>query len=370
MPNYNIPNNGDIRSKVITARINDGLSYSAITNIYGVPKSTAQDWVRKYASGMEVNSLEESAPVTQGFVVEGYQRDKPKKFKKNEDEILNFLEQLSPIHIQPKITKASTSVSLNDYAVVGSDFHFGCHDPRAIDIFLTTIDELKPKIIVLNGDTMDMLAISRYPKDIKKSWSLLDERIAYHQFLDDLIDVSGGAEIFETVSNHSGQSIDGRWRRYLSERLGELGSLPNITDMLSYQNIFMGEYQKYVSHVDFVELNGLIVTHGTTVRKNGGYSARGEIEKWGSSILHGHTHRIGSTCQRIPAIGNRPESQIYGFEGGCLCSLNAAYGTSFNWQQGFSIVSLDDASNTFGLEQVMINNGIANITTLGCSIKS
>jgi hypothetical protein len=129
----------------------------------------------------------------------------------------------------------------------------------------------------------------------------------------------------------------------------------------------MGDYQEHVEHVDYVDLNGLIVTHGNTVRGAGGASARGEIDKWHTSILHGHTHRIGSSAKRIPAVGNRPERQIIGFEGGALCSLDATYGSCMNWQQGFNIVAL--GGETFGMEQVMVNNGVANISTLGQTIR-
>lgn len=217
---------------------------------------------------------------------------------------------------------------------------------------------------------MDFLAISKYPKDLKHNWSLQKEREEYHAFLDELIGISGGADIYETFSNHSGDSVQGRWRRYLSDRIGELASLPDITDILSYEKVFLGDYSSKVKHVDFVQLNDLIVTHGTTVRKNGGASARGEIDKWGSSIMHGHTHRIGSTVQRVPALGNRKEKQIVGIEGGCLCSLDAAYGNALNWQQGFNIVSLDKDGETFGVEQVHINQGKASIATLGVTIKA
>ena len=357
------------KQEVIDARIDKGWTFSMIYDTYGVPKSTAQGWIKRYYEDNVITSEYEDVKPTvsdkQGYVVENMQRDKPQKFKKTEDEVFAFLEQLAPIKVD-SLNNNSVSYGLNEYAVVGSDFHFGCHDESAINIFLETIAELQPRTIVLNGDTMDMLAISKYPKDIKKHWSLLDERKAYHQFLDDLISISNGAKIYETVSNHSGQSIDGRWRRYLSDRLGELGCLPEITDRLSYQNVFMGDYQNRVEHVDYVDLNGLIVTHGTTVRGAGGASAKGEIEKWHTSILHGHTHRIGSSCKRIPAFGNRPDKQIYGFEGGALCSLDAVYSSTCNWQQGFNIIALNDDS--FGVEQVMINSGLANISTLGKTI--
>lgn len=354
----------DIKQAVVDARLNKQWTYSMIFEEYGIPKSTARDWVTKAEQQIYDEYLSNPEPI--GYVQNNLQRERPEKFnRKSDEDVLAFLEQLAPIKIEKEWV--NTESFKNDYAVVGSDFHFGSHDEKCINIFLETVNQLQPKVIVLNGDTMDMLAISRYPKDLAKRWSMLDERIAYHKFLDDLLSVSNGAKIYETVSNHSGQSIDGRWRRYLSERLGELASLPDIVDKLSYQNVFMGDYQKYVDHVDFVDLNGLIVTHGTTVRKNGGYSARGEIDKWNASILHGHTHRIGSSCQRIPAFGNRPERQLYGFEGGCLCSLDAAYGSHMNWQTGFNIVGL--GGDQFSMEQVMINDGKANIATLGITIK-
>jgi predicted phosphodiesterase len=359
----------NIKTQVINAR-NNGYTYSQITEEFGIAKSTAQGWVNSYNDNFSETAIEFDTNKCQPYINDNLQRDQPKKFRKNEDEVLEFLSQLAPIKVSPRY-EIPSDITLSDYAVVGSDFHFGCHDQKAIDIFLETIFQLKPKTVILNGDTMDFLAISKYPKDLKQSWSLQKEREDYHAFLDEVVNVSGGADIFETVSNHSGQSIGGRWRRYLSDRLGELASLPDITELLSYEKVFMGDYVDSIKHVDFVDLNGLIVTHGDTVRKNGGYSARGEIDKWHTSILHGHTHRIGSSCQRIPAIGNREEQQLYGFEGGCLCDLNALYARGCNWQQGFNIVGYGGAEpNVFSVEQVLINNGKANIGVLGATIKS
>jgi len=350
-----------IKEQVVQARLEHGYSYTQITNEFGIAKSTARGWVNSV--------LPDTQPNVTPYINHNIQRDKTKKFQKTEEFILEFLSQLSPIKLSNQKRNPNMR-NLSKYAVVGSDFHFGCHDPKAISIFLETIDILKPSTIVLNGDTMDFLAISKYPKDIKVNWSLQTEREEYHKFLNDLVEVSGGATIFETVSNHSGQSIDGRWRRYLSDRIGELASLDNISELLSYENVFMGDFKNSIKHVDYVDLNGLIVTHGTTVRKNGGASARGEIDKWHTSILHGHTHRIGSTCQRIPSIAGRPETQLFGFEGGCMCSLDSLYASAPNWQQGFNIVSLSDDGNSFGMEQVLINNGVANISTIGCSVKA
>ena len=88
-----------------------------------------------------------------------------------------------------------------------------------------------------------MLAVSRYPKDIRSNYSLLDERKAYHAFIDDLFEVADyDAEILEVNANHSGNDVTGRWWRYLSERISELASLPEIREVLSYEKIFLGDY--------------------------------------------------------------------------------------------------------------------------------
>ena len=355
-----------VKEQVIQARMG-GYSYGEIFKEFGIPKSTARSWINK-KFGVEVSRdfscLDFPVLDATAYTNSNFSRDKPKRFNKNSEEVLKFLGDLAPIKIHS--TYIPPTKELNKFAVVGSDFHFGCQDDNAINIFLATVEELQPSTIILNGDLMDFMAVSRFPKDLKHRWTLEDERIHYHIFLDRLIGLSNGAQIYETVSNHSGASVDGRWRRYLADRLGELASLPEIVDTLSYQNVFMGDYQNYIKHVDYVDLNGLIVTHGTTVRANGGASCLGEINKWKTSILHGHTHRIGASCQRVPAIGERSESQIFGFEGGCLCSLDAVYGTAMNWQQGFNIVGL--GGDTFSMEQVMIQNGKANVSTLGKTI--
>ena len=356
----------DIKTQVINARAN-GYTYSQITEEFGIAKSTAQGWVNSYNDNFSSTSdpqLEFGSPI----VNDNLQREKPKRFQKTEEEVLDFLENLAPIDVGLNSSYLRTNFS--DYIVVLGDMHFPKHCQKSLDIVLETVSQLQPKQIVLNGDTVDLLAVSRFPKDIRHNYTLLDERTAYQKFLRDLIEVSNGASIVETHANHSGNGTEGRWFRYLSERLGELGCLPDIKDKLSYQNVFLGELQEYVDHCDYVEVcPDLIITHGDVVRKNGGYSARGMIDKYYHSLIMGHTHRIGMTAQRLPGIGSKQEKQIYAWEMGCTCDLNPVYASSPNWQNGFGIISVSD-DGTFGVEPVMIQNGKATITTLGCSLKA
>jgi hypothetical protein len=343
-----------IKEQVISAKEN-GMSYSQIYNEYGVSKSTAWDWVNRKPT------LTETTPIVTGYVNDNLRRIKPSKFNKTEEEILEFLDQLKPITVP--VTYPKVNRELSDYAVVFSDLHFPLQCEKTISIILQTIDILKPSKIIINGDSCDILALSRYPKDILKNYNLLEERIEYQKFLSKLVEVSGGAEIFETSANHSSGGPESRWRRYLSERIPELGCLPEVMEALSYENIFLGPFKDYVKMVDYVDLNGLYVMHGTTVRKNPGSSVMGEMERFRASVMMGHVHRMGSVSMRQPAIGKRKEQQLFGYEIGCACDLNPIYASSPNWTNGFAIVALGE--NTFGVELVSVINGEATVATLG-----
>jgi predicted phosphodiesterase len=359
----------DVKTQVVNKRLNDGWSYSKIKEEFGVPKSTAQDWVKKYQEDEDAGCTIVNNSLNL-FTNTNLQKGPKEKFKKTEDEVLSFLDQLAPIDVV-RCKKIPPFVEYNDYVVVLSDMHFPVHCQLSIDVVLETIQQLQPKSIILNGDTCDMLSVSRFPKDIRHTYNLLDERTAYQAFLTDLIEVSNGAEIVETSANHSGGGHDGRWFRYLSERLGELACLPDIAEKLSYENVFLGDFQDVVKSADYVEVcKDLVVLHGDVVRKNGGYSARGMIDKYYQSIIMGHTHRIGMTAQRVPGIGTRKESQIFAWELGCLCDLHPIYASAPNWQNGFGIISTSDVDDTYGVEPVMIQNGVANVATLGCTIRA
>ncbi len=349
-----------IKADVINARL-DGSTYPEIYRKFGIAKSTARDWVNRH---LDLNPTQHPQP----YINHNIRNPKPAKADKNLENILEFIEQLTPIVNPVRPAKKATGET-SDYAMVIGDMHFPMHCQKTLDVFLTCVEELSPRTIILNGDTLDLLSISRYPKDIRHNYSLLEERNAYHSFLNDLETVAGNAEIIETQANHSGNSTEGRWWRYLSEKIGELASLPEIRDILSYERVFMGEYSGIVDLVDYVEVvPNFIVTHGDVVRSKGGASARGMMDKLFTSVMHNHTHRFGSTAQRIPSIGKRKEQQLYAWENGCACSLNPVYASAPNWQQGFSIIGLDQEA--FSVEQVMVNNGVANISTLGMTLKS
>jgi hypothetical protein len=347
-----------IKQQVINAREN-GSSYSQITKDFGVAKSTAQGWVNA--------SEKETTPEPEGFVNDNFRRFAPDKPEKDLDTILDFLSQLSNVTIKSDWLP-DLEPELNDYALVIGDTHFGSECNTTLDLFYQAIDAINPSTIILNGDTLDMTAISRYPKDIRHTSNLKTERDAYHKCLATIREIAPHAKLYETNANHSGNSVESRWWRYLSERLGELACIPEIKEKLSYESVFLPASAN-VELVDYVELApDFYVMHGDVVRKNGAYSVMGMLEKWNASIMMNHTHRVGMTALRRPGIGNKKEHLIKGYENGCACDLSPVYASAPNWQNGFSIVSL--GSTDVGVEQVIIKNGSANVATLGCTLKA
>jgi hypothetical protein len=343
-----------------------GKSNTEISKILGVPRSTLFDWI----GGSVTKIVTEEIVDDDGDVVYDSSYKKVSSSSTTEDEIYAFLKQLAPIkYPAPKVSPVRKEG--NKIAVVIGDTHFGMEDWNTLNIFFEVVRQLQPEKIILNGDTLDMLAISKYPKDPRHYYDLQTETDQYHKFLKILHDITEpwDAEILETNANHSGNDQDGRLWRYLSEKIPPLAGMPRVQELLKFENIFYPQADWCrVKLVDEVILpTNFIVRHGTVVRKNGGMSARGEFEKTYSSTLTNHVHRLGSTMQRQPAVGNRPEEIFFNYENGCACDLNPPYVQNANWQHGFSIVNYTD--DTIGVEQVLVTGNKANVCSLGKTLR-
>lgn len=339
-----------------------GFSFREIAEMLESKPSTVWDWITDRKRNEDVCTVTTPTPFKKQFL--------PVSDTVKED-MVDFILQLAPIQINKPIRQEIIHES-NEYALVLGDIHFGSEDWDVLNIFLQAVQEIKPSTIVLNGDTLDMFAISKYSKDIRYNTSLFKEREEFHKFLYLLHEVTSSyeVEIYETNANHSGDSLEGRWWRYLSDRLGELGEIPEIKEKLSYQSIFYPQADwnktKLVDYLEIVE--GFIIMHGDVVRRHGGYSARGLFEKWYTSIMCNHTHRIGMTPQRIPSIGSQKEKIIRVYENGCACNLKPLYASAANWQNAFSIINY--SNKDVAVETVLITDKKAAISTLGKTLKA
>ena len=283
-----------------------------------------------------------------------------------DEQIPAWLEQLRPVEF-PAPDVPETTTSPNPYTIVAGDFHFPQQCDASIAILLETIRQLKPQELILNGDTVDLLAVSKYPKDQRYKWDLQEEVVAFHRFLHQVMQIGGawGMTIRETEANHSGNGTASRWHRYLSDRVPVLYAHPEAQQLLNYETWFYPTWAPIALVDSAIIAEDLLVLHGDMVRKHAAYSARGHAEKWHSSVMHSHTHRMGCSFERIPAIGTRPEHIRRAFEIGCMCSLQPSYVSAPNWTNGFAIVSHGDRDAEYGVELVSIQNGRATVATLG-----
>ena len=341
----------------------EGYSYRSIGKMLGIGKTTARDWVNGTVKAPKTATISLEIPIP--FI------RTPQDIEEESYNLKEFILNLSPIYYNAP-NKSVIKTAPNKIAMVIGDTHFGSESQNTLDIFLRTVEELKPETVILNGDSLDMFAISRYPKDIRIQSSLLKERQAYHKFLKALHDIteSYGSEIYETNSNHSGDGNEGRYWRYLSDRLGELASIPELKDKLSYESMFFPDASwSRIKLVDYVEIvPNFIVIHGDVVRKHGGYSAVGMMEKWGTvSMIINHTHRFGATAKRFPSIGSQKERIVRVYENGCACDLAPCYASAANWQNSFAIVDYS-STNEPAVEQILVTGNSACIGKLGKTI--
>jgi hypothetical protein len=351
----------------------EGKTNTEISKILDVPRKTIYNWIGNSVSVTSSTYLEEEPIINEDGDVIGNTLKVCRKYDADGDDVLRFLEQLAPVQY-PAPTRCEVKETPNKFAVVIGDLHFADEHQPTVEIFYEVVRQTKPEQVILNGDTLDMFAISGYPKDIREKKSLEAEIKAYHKFLKILHDITEpfGTKIFETNANHSGNSQEGRWWRYLSSRIGEAASVPEIQKALAYDKIFYPDSSwNRVKLVDEVVLpTNMIVKHGTVVRKKGGQSAVGEYEKVFASTITNHVHRFGATAQRHPAVGNRKAVTYYNYENACACDLNPSYVKDPNWQNGFSIVNYTDVNEEcLGVDFVAVHDNIACVNTLQKTIK-
>jgi hypothetical protein len=347
-----------------------GRTNTEISKILNVPRKTIYNWIGNSLDVTSSTYLEEEPILNEDGDIIGNALKVCKQYDADGDDVINFLEQLAPIQY-PAPIRSEVRQQANKFAVVIGDMHFGVEHQPTLEIFYEVVSQVKPEKVILNGDTLDMFAISTYAKDARHKQSLQDEMNRYHRFLKILHDITDpwGAEILETNANHSGNSQEGRWWRYLSKQIGEAASLPVLQERLAYDKVFYPDASwnrtKLVEEV--ILPTNMIVKHGTVVRKNGGQSARGEYEKVFASTITNHVHRFGATSQRHPAVGNRKAETFYNYENACACDLNPSYVKDPNWQNGFSIVNYTD--EVIGVDFVAVNENIACVNTLQKTIR-
>ena len=239
----------------------------------------------------------------------------------------------------------------NETWVVLNDIQIPFEDKIVLNnLILPFIADLHPHGVILNGDVVDMYSISDFDKNPLTPASLG-------------VEIAGARKLMLKLSKIVKEGIwlggnhEDRLRKWVWKNPSLLSKFPlkvreNIVTELDIPSIFgISDYgfqwSPYGAHH---MLGKLMVTHGNMVSKHSGLTARAHFDKYGTSILIGHTHRLGVYYKR-DARG------VHGaWENGCLCKMTPEYAQYPNWQQGFSVVNVSP-NGLFNVQQIPLLPG-------------
>lgn len=226
------------------------------------------------------------------------------------------------------VTKALGNIRLgmeNGTIIAFSDAHFMLgRRTTAYKALLWLIDELKPKVIINNGDAFDGANISRHPvNDWDESPSVIQELNACQMFLGEIEDAAGDAKLIWTMGNH-----DSRFSARLANVASEFKGIKGFT--------LQDHFPKWTHCMSVMPSDSLMVKHRW---KGGIHATHNNAVGSGVSFCTGHLHSAKVT----------PWTDYTGTRYGVDCgTLAEPFGDQFtyaengprNWRSGFAVMNL------------------------------
>lgn len=215
--------------------------------------------------------------------------------------------------------------------VVMPDVHVPDHDRKAVAAFLDAVQAVNPDELLIIGDFIDCKAPARWSKATADEYAgtLAGEIEAGKAMLHQIRDVYPDGEITFIKGNHEAR-IDSYLKRYAPALTGLVPSLPDLLEFDHFRVDFCAQPYRLAPGVSAIHGNLLSSVLGAA-----GQSAFKERQRHGTSIVQGHTHRLG--------LGwDRQETSRFWMECGHLCDPGKASYLDFkgqaNWQQGFGVL--------------------------------
>lgn len=239
--------------------------------------------------------------------------------------------------------------------MLSSDQQIPHHDPRMIELWFKVMKSFKPHHVVYAGDWSDNTALGRWvtggrqelinqlPSLDPKAEDLIDTYIASEQGTRDFF-----VESRKTAKNANFLCANGnhdrtRIKSYFNKPQFENAIEEKLTcekvwgfDNLGFDYI---EYEDRPKHF----AGDFYVHHGVAISEHSGESVRKDTEKFGVSIIRGHSHRLAMTHRDFPLLNKT----ITGVELGHMMDINgmgAAYDNIHNWRAGFAVGYIEDGA--------------------------
>ena len=229
----------------------------------------------------------------------------------------------------PKWPKRREVELLNGALMVGSDAHFWPGMvTTAWKAFCKVAEVIKPKMVIMNGDTLDGARISRHDPIAWERRPKLDEELdCCKERLGEIEAASPGAEHLKTAGNH-----DTRFERYLAK---------NVPEMRDVRGSCLQDHLGWPMAWSILINQGgspLMVKHAF---RGGIHAVYNNTLHAGVSICTGHLH-----AQLVRPFTDYRGTR-YGVDCGTLADITGpqfhyTMDAPVNWRSGFAVFTFDD----------------------------
>jgi predicted phosphodiesterase len=221
-----------------------------------------------------------------------------------------------------------------------SDLQVPDEDPKAVEAIAGWARRWKPDEVLCVGDEFDSPEAARWNKGYATEYAgTLDQnRLRTVRTLTLFREGPLGRVPFHLMRSNHGDRI----RKYLERYAPALAGLPE----LQYEKLLRLDELGITYHeAPYEWAPGWLLAHGdegSLIQTSGG-TAMNLAQRWGKSVVCGHTHRMGIQ-HKHHVLGGRVTSHLFGVEVGHLMDmrkadyLRAGHG---NWQQGFGVAYVE-----------------------------
>lgn len=219
--------------------------------------------------------------------------------------------------------------------LIMSDIHVPWHDEKAIRACVKEGKRRRIKGIILNGDTSDGYALSRWEKDPRKR-RFAEEVKTHNELLGYLAQEFPKARRVYKYGNH-----DERYDAYLQVKAADLLDIPQF-DYAEVMGLNEHGFETIKDRRPWKlgKLNGLHGHEYANTPFGPVNPARGLFMKTLESCMCGHLHRSS----------HHPESTLSGhviscWSTGCLCQLHPEYAAINKWNQGAAFADIGNSGS-------------------------
>jgi len=184
-----------------------------------------------------------------------------------------------PQPVEPTMAAGRLHDTIEDgYVFVFSDAHYWPGEASTAHRGLLKLaKELKPKIVVCNGDAFDGASISRHPRiGWDSAPSVIEELGAVRERLGEIEQTSKNAKLYWPIGNH-----DARFETYLADKA------PQFEGVNGFH--LKDHFPKWTPCMSVWINDSLVIKH----RLGGGtHASHGNASKSGKSMVTGHLHSL------------------------------------------------------------------------------